>query len=85
MALNQREDATVIGASEWQQAGRQVRQGQKAIWIFAPSVKKAETAGEADNIYFRLVPVFDVTQTDDAAEAREQACIEGMLEAQGII
>ena len=33
MALNQREDATVIGGfRQWQQAGRQVRQGQKAIW-----------------------------------------------------
>lgn len=86
MALNQRQDATVVGGfKQWQQAGRQVRQGQKALWIFAPSVKKAETAGEADSVYFRLVPVFDVTQTEDAAEAREQACIEGMLEAQGII
>ena len=37
LIADQREDATrVAGYRAWQREGRQVRKGEKAIWVFAP-------------------------------------------------
>jgi antirestriction protein ArdC len=64
----QRPDATqVAGFKAWQQLGRQVRKGERSIKIMAPmSVKRedAETGEEERVVFFRAVPVFDLSQTD---------------------
>ena len=65
----QRPDATqVAGFKAWQQLGRQVRKGERAMRIMAPmSVKERDESGEETGervIFFRAVPVFDIAQTD---------------------
>jgi antirestriction protein ArdC len=63
----------VAGYRTWQKLGRQVRQGERGIMIFAPRTfkKEVETAdGETEEragIYFRPVHVFDIGQTDGEA------------------
>ncbi|MGR4927300.1 ArdC family protein [Bradyrhizobium sp. CAR08] len=77
LAAMQRDDATMVaGFRQWLALGRAVRKGETALYIFAPSGRKAEPsapsgekAGDAleavgDSIRFLLVPVFDVAQTD---------------------
>jgi hypothetical protein len=78
--------ATMVGGfRQWLAAGRAVRKGQSAIYIFAPAGnRKAEASaprsaepGAADaeageSVRFLLVPVFDVSQTDEV-EAIETA------------
>ncbi len=57
----------VAGFKSWQQLGRQVRKGERAIRIMAPMSVKRENAetGEVERVpFFRAVPVFDVSQTD---------------------
>ncbi len=58
----------VAGFKAWQQLGRQVRKGERAIRIMAPmSVKERDAAGDETGgrvVFFRAVPVFDVAQTD---------------------
>ena len=65
----QRPDATqVAGFKAWQQLGRQVRKGERSIRIMAPmAVKERDEQGEETGervVFFRAVPVFDVSQTD---------------------
>jgi antirestriction protein ArdC len=67
LIASQRTGATrVAGYRTWRQVHRFVRKGEKAIWIFAPIVDRGG-GGEDDRIRgFKLVPVFDVSQTDGA-------------------
>jgi antirestriction protein ArdC len=69
MILAQKPDAKQIaGVRTWNRLGRFVRKGEKGIAIFAPMRFKAEEepAGgeEAGRIGFRVVHVFDISQTD---------------------
>lgn len=79
LILAQCPDATrVAGFKSWQKLGRQVRKGEKALWLLAPRTFKPkpdadaadEGAGEEVEpsksivVSFRPVPVFDVSQTD---------------------
>jgi antirestriction protein ArdC len=69
MIAAQRPDATrVAGVRTWNQLGRFVRKGEKGIAIFAPmTFKNDEGTLEGDDrprISFRVVHVFDVSQTD---------------------
>lgn len=66
--------AQVGGFRQWQKAGRRVRPGEHAVgYIYVPLGKRgtdAEPTGdesEAGRLRFRLVPVFDVTQTEGVA------------------
>lgn len=61
----------VAGYRGWQRLGRQVKKGEKALYIFAPNLRKV-TAGQdvsaGDDIErtvvgYRLVGVFDLSQT----------------------
>ena len=86
-----RPDATkVAGFRVWQQLGRQVMKGEKGIAILAPCFpRKKRDADEAtedeepdkrrDPIYFRVVHVFDISQTegDSGPEAPEWPIITG--------
>jgi antirestriction protein ArdC len=58
----------VASYKKWQELGRQVRKGEKGLQIFAPMMRKRrdEETGEDRQFLsgFRLVPTFDVSQTD---------------------
>lgn len=61
----QRPNATnVAGYRTWQGMGRQVRKGEKGIKIFAPMIKHDKDLDKKVLIGFRVVSVFDVSQTD---------------------
>ncbi len=68
----QRPDATAVaGYRAWAAVGRQVRRGEKGIAILAPCLYKAEESdgaepGDAARVLrgFRVVHVFDISQTD---------------------
>jgi hypothetical protein len=75
------EATAVCSYNAWLERGRQVRKGEKALRINAPvKVRERNALGEAETnpdgtektwTTFRLVPVFDVSQTDviDPAKA----------------
>lgn len=71
LIAHQMENATrVAGYRAWQREGRQVKKGEKAIWVFAPIKKTWNEIDEEGNLrsYVRLtgftcVPVFDISQT----------------------
>lgn len=62
---------------KWQELGRQVTKGSKSIGIFAPMVKRREdaTTGEERRYVsgFRIVSVFDVSQTEGDALPEDPA------------
>lgn len=75
LILSQRPTATqVAGFKKWRELGRFVRKGERGIAIFAPcTAKRVETDAdtgedvERKHVYFRIVHVFDVAQTDGEA------------------
>lgn len=54
----------VAGFKAWLERERCVRKGESALWIYAPMTKQNTETGEREVCGFRLVPVFDVAQTD---------------------
>lgn len=77
LILAQRPDATrVAGFKTWEKLGRMVKKGEKAIWILAPRFFKPKDSQPATDdedgsddteqlkVYFRAVPVFDISQTE---------------------
>jgi len=72
LILKQRPDAQVVaGFKKWQEMGRHVKRGEKALWILAPCTRKFverdETGEEKERVVvtgFRGVPVFDASQTE---------------------
>lgn len=70
LILFQCPDAVLVSSyTLWRSLGRQVRHGEHALWIWAPmSRRKAidENTGEIVTLRtgFRMVPVFDLSQTD---------------------
>lgn len=74
LILSQFPEATELnGYKKWRERGYQVRKGAKAIFIWAPRYgKKKNTEDDDDSPVFKgfkLVPVFDITQTNAPAEA----------------
>jgi len=72
MLAHQRPDATVIGGfQQWKRLGRAVRKGEKGSYIWVPlaaGTQETGSEGEEDTATrprFRLVAVFDVSQTDE--------------------
>jgi antirestriction protein ArdC len=82
LILSQRPTATAVaGFRQWQDKGRQVRKGEKAINIFGYSTKKVtventETGEEEEKkvARFPILSVFDINQTDpiEGSEAGEK-------------
>src|SRR5919199_5656401 len=71
LILAQKPEATrVAGYTTWQALGRQVKKGEKAIYIFAPRPYRVTTEDEQgeeqthEGLTFRSVPVFDISQTE---------------------
>lgn len=65
----QRPDATVVaGFNDWKKRGRYVRQGERAIKIVAPLVKKDVDPNTGEIVErprgYKIVNVFDVASTD---------------------
>ena len=67
----QRPDASFVGGfNTWLKCGRYVRKGEKGIAILAPMFFKDKTRmadgseGETKRIWFKVVYVFDISQTD---------------------
>ena len=76
MLFMQRQDVSIVGGfRQWLKAGRCVGKGSTALWIFAPHAKKEtdENGEESEGVYFRLVPVFDVSQTVELETAESEA------------
>ena len=66
----QRTDLTIVaGFKQWIKAGRCVRKGEHSLgYISVPMQlrdKRPQAAAEDTVLRFRLVPVFDVSQTDN--------------------
>ncbi len=69
LILAQQPNATTVASfRHWTELGRQVRRGERALRIWAPSVRRErdEATGEETAAVraFVLVPVFDISQTD---------------------
>ena len=69
IAMQRPEATRVAGFRQWEQLGRHVRKGERAIRIMAPIAVKereAETGEETGEtlVFFRAVSVFDIGQTD---------------------
>lgn len=70
LIASQAHNATqVAGFNAWKKFGRNVRKGEKAIWILAPMVYKVADENNLDEVTqvlrgFKFVPVFDVLQTE---------------------
>lgn len=72
----------VQSASKWREAGRKVRKGAKALMLYAPIGEEVAMSFESESAHvdikkpkwFKLVPVFDISQTDpaEAASTREK-------------
>lgn len=61
LILQQRPEATLVaGLKRWNELGRQVRKGEKAIAILAPTLKRVEQR----LVGFHTTYVFDVSQTE---------------------
>ena len=63
-------DATAVaGFHDWRKAGRVVRKGEKGLAILAPMARKRDDGEEGTALAgFRVVYVFDVSQTEALAE-----------------
>ena len=75
LIYSQRPDASMVaGYRAWQEKGRQVRKGEKAIRIFGVTQRKTRTRDVEDedqeqdaaraSLYFPVLSVFDISQTD---------------------
>lgn len=69
LILAQRPGASrVAGYNRWREMGHQVRRGEEAIRILAPVSRTVEDEGTGEKVRaligFRVVSVFDVSQTD---------------------
>lgn len=71
LILSQLPEATAVCSSKaWAERGRFPRKGTKALRIYAPMKFKEEQTETRDGkktqdkIFFRMIPVFDVSQTD---------------------
>lgn len=71
LILSQMPEASQVASfKKWQEMDRQVNKGERSIRIFAPSLRKVEverpdgdTEEKRQVMGFRMVPVFDVSQT----------------------
>ena len=65
----------VSGFAQWKTRGRAVRKGETGIRILAPAGRRDATEGDEEHEaqperrFFRLVSVFDVSQTEPLADA----------------
>jgi antirestriction protein ArdC len=74
MVAAQRPGITIIGGfQQWKRLGRAVRKGEKGVYIWVPLGPRSESDRSGDGTApderrFRLVAVFDVSQTDEETQ-----------------
>jgi len=77
LILMQMPTATRVASyRKWQEVGRQVEKGERGLQIFAPMTRRREDADGKERTYlsgFRLVSVFDVSQTSGDALPEDPA------------
>jgi hypothetical protein len=65
---------TIVGGfRQWRAQGRTVKKGEVSLKIFAPAMRKTKD-GQGDKekeMYFRLVSVFDISQTVEIGSESE--------------
>lgn len=94
VAKRQMPHASYIASfKRWNELGRKVNKGQKAIWIFAPNFRKKKETVTIDGVSkevqksvlsgFTSVPVFDMSQTDKIEGAIELPLDRVKLELKG--
>lgn len=81
--------SVVGGFNQWLDKGRAVKKGERAFTIMAPSagkakdksgnVRLAEDGSEIQKTYFKLVSVFDISQTEIITEESEVKKVELVL------
>jgi antirestriction protein ArdC len=68
LILIQRPDATHVASyKKWTEMGRQVKKGEKSLGIFAPMMRKRTESDGSERSFimgFKIVPVFDIGQTE---------------------
>lgn len=69
LVLSQRPDASVVASyRRWAELGRQVRRGERALRVWAPSTRRVRDSASGEEAEaprtWVLAPVFDVSQTD---------------------
>lgn len=70
--------ATIVGGfRQWKNNGRRVKKGETGLLIWFPSAKKSD-ADETNETRFFTGNVFDITQTEEAAE-KEKDDLENSL------
>lgn len=89
--LQNKEASRVAGFNKWKEMGRKVKQGSKALYVYAPgsTIKKdvegkpiLDEKGEAiKETYFFLTPVFDVSQTTGEPLPKQIYELENNLES----
>jgi len=72
--MRQGADVDVFGGfHQWLNAGRAVKKGEKAKWIFTPRVEKDKDTKEEIVKGFRLVAVFAKSQTEEINSTEVEA------------
>ena len=87
MLIYQKPSVTMVGGfQQWKKAGRIVRKGEKSLLILVPSAKKkeeGEKTEEGNPLFFFGGNVFDISQTDSLADAKEKA-VASLFEPQSV-
>lgn len=58
-------EGTVGGFKQWLKEGRVVKKGEKSFKIFVPNFKKDKKTNQEELTSYRMVSVFDITQTEN--------------------
>lgn len=66
LVVMQNDESSLVGGyQQWLKQERKVLKGSSALWIWHPLInKKSEEDEPNEEIRFKLIPVFDISQTD---------------------
>jgi hypothetical protein len=63
----------VGGFNQWITAGRAVRKGEHGLSLWIPCQGKSESDDEPGETYFRMGTVFDIEQTAEIQNEKQEA------------
>ena len=55
---------TIYGIKKWNTLGRRIKEGEKALKIFAPIIKRIDDSEEVKVLGYKRESVFDISQTE---------------------
>ena len=55
---------TIYGIKKWNTLGRRIKEGEKALKIFAPIIKRIDDSEEVQVLGYKRESVFDISQTE---------------------